>query len=79
MHAAVAACTCISIASLPTLAASHSLGFVYNDLLAHPQYHVRYLRELVPMSSIGTETLHRRNVHYRQVTTPFLNRTPRPV
>ncbi|KAF9936780.1 Protein OS-9 [Mortierella alpina] len=66
MQAAVVACTSISLASLPALVASHSVGFVYNDLLAHPQYHVRYLKQVVPMSSIGTEALHRRNVHYRQ-------------
>ncbi|KAF9574040.1 Protein OS-9 [Mortierella alpina] len=67
-QAALVACTLLSLASTPALVASHSVGFVYNDLLAHPQYHVRYLKELVPMSSIGTEALHRRNVHHRQAS-----------
>ena len=67
MHAAVMACTSITLAALPTLVASNSVGFVYNDLLAHPQYHVRYLKELVPISSISTETLHRKNIHHRKV------------
>ncbi|KAF9964218.1 Protein OS-9 [Mortierella alpina] len=69
MHAAVVACTSISLAALPALVASHSVGFVYNDLLAHPQYHVRYLKELVPISSVSTEALHRRNVHHRKSLT----------
>ncbi|KAF9948657.1 Protein OS-9 [Mortierella alpina] len=68
MQAAVVACTSISLASLPALVASQSVGFVYNDLLAHPQYHVRYLKEVVPLSSVGTEALHRRNTHHRRQT-----------
>ncbi|CAO3568301.1 unnamed protein product [Mortierella alpina] len=68
MHAALVACTSITLAALPALVASHSVGFVYNDLLAHPQYHVRYLKELVPISSISTEALHRKNIHHRKTS-----------
>ncbi|KAF9199888.1 Protein OS-9 [Haplosporangium sp. Z 27] len=54
-----------SFSSLISVSAS-SYGFVYNDLLAHPQYHVQCLDELVPVSDIGPERLHQGNLHHQQ-------------
>ncbi|KAI1311565.1 Protein OS-9 [Mortierella claussenii] len=67
--------TAILCASLliPVAASGHSVGFVYNDLLAHPQYHVQVVDELVPLSAIGTERLQQGNLHHQQ---PHLETTP---
>ncbi|KAF9181281.1 Protein OS-9 [Haplosporangium sp. Z 767] len=67
-QAALVACASILSVSLLTPVLSHSVGFVYNDLLAHPQYHVRYLDELVPVSAIGAERLRRGNTHHHHQT-----------
>ncbi|KAG0206026.1 Protein OS-9 [Mortierella sp. GBA30] len=59
-------------------ATAFSVAFVQNDLLAHPQYHVRYLEELVPMSAISPEQLHTGNMHRHQSsakTTPQIATT----
>ncbi|KAF8943624.1 Protein OS-9 [Haplosporangium gracile] len=39
-----------------------SVNFVYNDLLAHPQYDVQFLKEVVPASSVTS----RPNTHRRK-------------
>lgn len=44
-----------------------SVNFVYNDLLAHPQYDVHFLEEVVPASSVDS----RPNTHRRQVKVPI--------
>ena len=46
-----------------------SVNFVYNDLLAHPQYDVQFItKEVVPASSVAS----RPNTHRRQVTASLL-------
>ncbi|KAF8927030.1 hypothetical protein EDD21DRAFT_386747 [Dissophora ornata] len=69
-QASILACaTILSVSVLaPVVVSGYSVGFVYNDLLAHPQYHVQYLDEPVPMSAIGAEKLHRGNVHRQPQT-----------
>ncbi|KAG0306990.1 Protein OS-9 [Dissophora globulifera] len=61
----IACTTLLSLAVLapPAPVAGFSVSFVYNDLLAHPQYHVQYLDELVPMSAIGADRLQMGNRH----------------
>ncbi|KAG0241656.1 hypothetical protein B0O80DRAFT_449959 [Mortierella sp. GBAus27b] len=58
----------LSLLSLvPGIASSYyPVGFVYNDLLAHPQFHVQFHDELVPMSAIGADRLERGNRHSHQ-------------
>ncbi|KAF9082848.1 Protein OS-9 [Mortierella sp. AD031] len=41
---------------------SFSVNFVYNDLLAHPQYDVQFPKEVIPASSISSQ----HNTHRRQ-------------
>ncbi|KAF9110619.1 Protein OS-9 [Mortierella sp. AM989] len=57
--------TFISVSVLVPITASN-YGFVYNDLLAYPQYHVQCLDELVSVSDIGAERLRQGNLHHQQ-------------
>ena len=62
-QAAILASTVISLI-LPSVVAVTSYGFVYNDLLAHPQYKVKKLPP-VAASDIGLERLQRGNDHHQ--------------
>ncbi|KAF9914752.1 Protein OS-9 [Lobosporangium transversale] len=51
----------------PAAGLGYSAGFVFNDLLAHPQYHVQFLDELVPVSAVGVERMRLGNMHRQQL------------
>ncbi|KAG0038204.1 Protein OS-9, partial [Gryganskiella cystojenkinii] len=71
-RAAILTCATISLI-LPSLASAFSAGFVYNDLLAHPQYQVKELGP-IPLSDIGAERVQRGNDHHQTLkTTPLLD------
>ncbi|KAG9067824.1 Protein OS-9 [Linnemannia hyalina] len=57
---------CATIGAVVLLDIPHteafSVNFVYNDLLAHPQYDVQFLEEVVPASSVAS----RSSTHRRQ-------------
>lgn len=56
---------CASIATVVLLipqTEAFSVNFVYQDLLAHPQYDVEFLKEVVPASSVTRPNTHRRQV-----------------
>ncbi|KAK3847852.1 MAG: hypothetical protein J3R72DRAFT_430946 [Linnemannia gamsii] len=63
--AAILACATIGAISLISTTDAFSVNFVYNDLLAHPQYNVLFhQKEVVPASSVSSL----RNTHRRQPT-----------
>ncbi|KAF9346020.1 Protein OS-9 [Mortierella sp. AD094] len=59
--------TLVSVSFLVPITAT-SYGFVYNDLLAHPQYHVQCLEELVSVSDIGSDRIRQGNLHHQKPT-----------
>ncbi|KAF9163856.1 Protein OS-9 [Mortierella sp. AD011] len=59
--------TLASVSFLDPIAAT-SYGFVYNDLLAHPQYHVQCLDDLVSVSDIGPDRIRQGNLHHQKPT-----------
>ncbi|KAF9126379.1 Protein OS-9 [Mortierella sp. 14UC] len=63
-QAAILACATIATVSLIPATDAFSVNFVYNDLLAHPQYDVQFLKDVIPSSSIPS----RPNRHRRQPT-----------
>lgn len=67
--AAILVCATIGTVILLDIPQSEafSFNFVYNDLLAHPQYDVQFLTEVVPASSVAS----RPNAHRRQVKVPI--------
>lgn len=67
--AAILVCATIGAAVLLDIPQTEafSVNFVYKDLLAHPQYDVQFLEEVVPASSVAA----RPNAHRRQVKVPI--------
>ncbi|KAF9901889.1 Protein OS-9 [Linnemannia zychae] len=66
-QAAILACATIGTISLFPATHAFSVNFVYNDLLAHPQYDVQFLKEVIPASSVPSRpNRHRRQSMQRQ-------------
>ncbi|KAF9579139.1 Protein OS-9 [Lunasporangiospora selenospora] len=64
-QAIVAACA-LTLCTGPafiTPVESSSVGFVYKDLLAHPQFHVQYLEEFIPASAVSAARRQSKNTH----------------
>ncbi|KAF9923010.1 Protein OS-9 [Linnemannia zychae] len=57
-----AAIVAFAITSLIPQSIAFTLNFVYNDLLAHPQYDVDFLKEVIPASTVSN----RHNSHRRK-------------
>ncbi|GJJ78887.1 protein OS-9 [Entomortierella parvispora] len=70
--------TCAAISLILPSVASTTYGFVFNDLLAHPQYKVKRLPP-VAASEIGAERLQRGNDHHKIMqSAPLLDTINQP-